>query len=433
MELRKSIPRHRRSVSDPTELMPSLRLALAGEGKRQRSPSSRSPFADGPRKQKSAFDVIEDASMFEDVGAGELFEEFGDYAFGTGTVDGARPSSPGADESDERLSESYDGFDSDPEYDEGRTTRTRGRRPVAARGASIVPMWTVEEDLLILREVEAHGKRWSKIAAQLPGRTDNGVRNRFNRMEKAQELKSTRRADAGYRCRRCGQPKRGHICAALTQGAGPRTAEELEEKAAALTALSAAKIPAFAEQQAAARPRSISEPIPELLVPSYEGDGAPVVAVADVLGAAADGADEEAPLSEEEEEELAQFVRDSPELIERVLDPAVLGADAPAVAGGGLSGSFDPFDEGKLDAVLHELNVSLGGNPPPLLSRLGSLGLEDGAVEFGSLGDLSFRSEQQAAAPTATPTPSPATPLSAQESRPTPVAITTYAPVLSVS
>ena len=210
-------------------------------------------------------------------------------------------------------------------------------------------------------------------------------------------------------------------------------AAELEEKAAALTALSAAKIPAFAEQQAAARPRSISEPIPELLVPSYEGDGAPVVAVADVLGAAADGADEEAPLSEEEEEELAQFVRDSPELIERVLDPAVLGADAPAVAGGGLSGSFDPFDEGKLDAVLHELNVSLGGNPPPLLSRLGSLGLEDGAVEFGSLGDLSFRSEQQAAAPTATPTPSPATPLSAQESRPQPVAITTYAPVLSVS
>ena len=154
MELRKSVPRHRRSVSDPTELMPSLRLALAGEGKRQRSPSSRSPFADGPRKQKSAFDVIEDASMFEDVGAGELFEEFGDYAFGTARTS-VRPSSPGA-ESDERrspLSEAYDGFDSDPEYDEGRTTRTRGRRPVAARGASIVPMWTVEEDLLILKMV----------------------------------------------------------------------------------------------------------------------------------------------------------------------------------------------------------------------------------------------------------------------------------------
>ena len=40
-------------------------------------------------------------------------------------------------------------------------------------------------------------------------------------MEKAQELKSTRRADAGYRCRRCGQPKRGHICPAKMRG-GPQ-------------------------------------------------------------------------------------------------------------------------------------------------------------------------------------------------------------------
>ena len=81
--------------------------------------------------------------MFEDVGAGELAEEFGDYAFGT---DGARPRSPGAGSGAEPLSEAYDGFDSDPSTTRA-TTRTRGRRPVAARGASIVPMWTVEEDL----------------------------------------------------------------------------------------------------------------------------------------------------------------------------------------------------------------------------------------------------------------------------------------------
>ena len=45
-------------------------------------------------------------------------------------------------------------------------------------------MWTVEEDLLILQLVERYGRKWSKIAACLPGRTDNGVRNRWNRMEK---------------------------------------------------------------------------------------------------------------------------------------------------------------------------------------------------------------------------------------------------------
>jgi len=101
-----------------------------------------------------------------------------------------------------------------------------------------VPMWTVEEDLLILQLVEKHGKRWSKIALHLPGRTDNGVRNRWNRMERAQVLRQRRGPEAGYRCRRCGQPKRGHICAALTMGETP-AGEELQQKAQALSKLSA--------------------------------------------------------------------------------------------------------------------------------------------------------------------------------------------------
>jgi len=80
-----------------------------------------------------------------------------------------------------------------------------------------------------------HGKRWSKIASHLPGRTDNGVRNRWNRMERAQVLKQRRGPAAGYRCRRCGEPKRGHICAARTMGEQPE-GEELSMKASAAAA-----------------------------------------------------------------------------------------------------------------------------------------------------------------------------------------------------
>lgn len=97
-------------------------------------------------------------------------------------------------------------------------------------------MWTVEEDLCILQLIEQHGKCWSKIASHLPGRSDNGVRNRWNRMEKAQTIRKRHGSEQGYRCRKCGQMKRGHICAALTRGARP-SGEDLEQKAAALTAL----------------------------------------------------------------------------------------------------------------------------------------------------------------------------------------------------
>ena len=79
-------------------------------------------------------------------------------------------------------------------------------------------MWAQEEDLLILKLVGEIGKRWSTIAAQLPGRTDNGVRNRWNRLDKAQQVRAKLGAEHGYRCRRCGLPKRGHICSAITLG-----------------------------------------------------------------------------------------------------------------------------------------------------------------------------------------------------------------------
>ena len=48
------------------------------------------------------------------------------------------------------------------------------RRPIAADDRKDVAMWAAEEDHLILQLVSQHGKKWSLIAASLPGRTDNG-------------------------------------------------------------------------------------------------------------------------------------------------------------------------------------------------------------------------------------------------------------------
>lgn len=40
--------------------------------------------------------------------------------------------------------------------------------------------WTVDEDLVIHKSVSEIGHKWSEIAARLPGRTDNAVKNRYN-------------------------------------------------------------------------------------------------------------------------------------------------------------------------------------------------------------------------------------------------------------
>ena len=67
-------------------------------------------------------------------------------------------------------------------------------------------------------------------------------------MEKAQTLRTKHGAEHGYRCRRCGQPKRGHVCPALSSEA-VEGEEALVRKGAELGAYATQRI-----KEAAARP-----------------------------------------------------------------------------------------------------------------------------------------------------------------------------------
>mmetsp|Transcript_98 Transcript_98/g.260 ORF Transcript_98/g.260 Transcript_98/m.260 type:complete len:492 (+) Transcript_98:87-1562(+) len=117
-----------------------------------------------------------------------------------------------------------------PSLEDGTSDTTypsRGRGADGPRDGKTIP-WTSTEDKVICEGVELHGFKWSLISMSLPGRTDNAVRNRWHRLEQARRWREEMQAQMnsaqadgtsapgqnypGYKCRRCGQPKRGHVC-----------------------------------------------------------------------------------------------------------------------------------------------------------------------------------------------------------------------------
>jgi len=74
--------------------------------------------------------------------------------------------------------------------------------------------WSNEEDELIINGVMQYGYRWRQIAAQLPGRSDDAVRNRWNRLKDAANI-GTNEGGAGENTpkRKSGNPAAGRLSA----------------------------------------------------------------------------------------------------------------------------------------------------------------------------------------------------------------------------
>jgi hypothetical protein len=120
-----------------------------------------------------------------------------------------------------------------------------GDETSGSRAGQKTAPWTRTEDQVISEAVKRFGCKWGVLSALLPGRTDNAVRNRWHRLERArkwrEEVASRRQGGSlsaldaeelapppppslalsagprtsgsgGYKCGRCGQPKRGHLC-----------------------------------------------------------------------------------------------------------------------------------------------------------------------------------------------------------------------------
>ena len=94
------------------------------------------------------------------------------------------------------------------------------------RGSPPLPRWTAAEDMAIM-VVQRLGTRWPEIAALLPGRTGDAVRNRWHRLQMAQVLADT---DEGRAVTDLMLPQDPEEDVAAAQQAAAQQAAAIEEK-----------------------------------------------------------------------------------------------------------------------------------------------------------------------------------------------------------
>lgn len=82
--------------------------------------------------------------------------------------------------------------------------------------------WTPEEDHLIVQMVEQVGHKWSAIATLLPGRTDNGVRNRWNRLDRCEHTHGTPHSLTSQQPSPTGQPPLSRVHASTPPHSHPQ-------------------------------------------------------------------------------------------------------------------------------------------------------------------------------------------------------------------
>ena len=102
----------------------------------------------------------------------------------------AGPLGPGADDADGGDESDFDSENDDIDAPPRRRRRVASSAPV--RRAPRAPSsgedthrvsWTSAEDQMIVRAVQELGPRWCAVASRLPSRTDQAVRNRWNRLQ----------------------------------------------------------------------------------------------------------------------------------------------------------------------------------------------------------------------------------------------------------